>query len=435
MRFGPNRVLVNPAWAARVGQVFDTRPRIGVENVLWMRRTEEIALARALRLPGVHVCLDGPSGAGKTSLMRTILAAENHKPPALKHIYAKIHRATDWSLFKRQIIATSGSKVADDDTPLKLTLAPIPAVSLDTKLWGGKRINQDLVEKLDVSQLAKVLIEGEFILVIDDLDLGTPEFLGTVADLCKEVSDHLGPKFAKVAIVGTDDIYKRLLNANRSLRDRVDEITMGSLTEPQAAWTFITTGLQRLGLLSPSRDKYIKNLEACKQAVSDAADGLPKSIVRLGSNIALEGDSRGRVSDADIQRHASAMIKKHFHEFRRDYRELEVALGRDMFVRNVCRWMFSKGVGKIHCVTDMVEDLRDSGATSVLIDDALATLVASKFLVRTGEDDEVFFAREPLFAHTLGVALTSPEKCGVEKGYFGENVEQLLLKFTDEMGL
>ena len=46
----------------------------------------------------------------------------------------------------------------------------------------------------------------------------------------------------------------------------------------------------------------------------------------------------------------------------------------------------------------------------------------------------MFFAKEPLLAHTIGVALLEPDRCGVDKNFFGGDpgVSQLLLRFSGE---
>lgn len=51
------------------------------------------------------------------------------------------------------------------------------------------------------------------------------------------------------------------------------------------------------------------------------------------------------------------------------------------------------------------------------------------FLVVTGTESNVFFARDPLLAHTLGVALSQPAKCGIDDTYFDVRTRQLMLRF------
>src|SRR2546423_845817 len=63
------------AWSERVNRVFDTEPRNGGDpNAVWLPRTEiENQFSNLLAQDGVHICVDGPSGTGKSSLVLTQL--------------------------------------------------------------------------------------------------------------------------------------------------------------------------------------------------------------------------------------------------------------------------------------------------------------------------------------------------------------------------
>jgi hypothetical protein len=95
--------------------------------------------------------------------------------------------------------------------------------------------------------------------------------------------------------------------------------------------------------------------------------------------------------------------------------------------------MFNQGASRIHTVEHVAEDMRDI-APYYLIEESLKVLEALNFIVLTGSSLNVFFARDPLLAHTLGVALSHPEQCGIRENYFGidQSVKQLFLRFPSK---
>ena len=172
-------------------------------------------------------------------------------------------------------------------------------------------------------------------------------------------------------------------------------------------------------------------LTECIDWIDNAADGLPKSIVRFGKIIAEKGEYRNRVSYTDIKNSATEMTKRNFRHYRSRYRALVYSLKNDRLLQDVCIWMFNQGASRIHKLDDIAEDLREF-ATYALFEEAISTLANKNFIVITGIDKNIFFAQDPLLAHTIGVALKDPGKCGVDGTFFGKDNEtrQLLLRFT-----
>ena len=60
----------NSRWVRSVGMVFKINPRSASDShTVWISRAkEEKRLNDLLLAPGKNICLDGPSGVGKTSL-------------------------------------------------------------------------------------------------------------------------------------------------------------------------------------------------------------------------------------------------------------------------------------------------------------------------------------------------------------------------------
>ena len=87
-------------WANKVGRGFDTRPRVASRGTVWLERKAAYeSLANAIERPGSHVCLDGPTGVGKTSLMHTYIASER-----IQHSSLMITDAMTLADFCRRLI-------------------------------------------------------------------------------------------------------------------------------------------------------------------------------------------------------------------------------------------------------------------------------------------------------------------------------------------
>ena len=69
-----------------------------------------------------------------------------------------------------------------------------------------------------------------------------------------------------------------------------------------------------------------------------------------------------------------------------------------------------------------------------MFDEGLSYLSEVDFVVITGAENNVFFAADPLLAHTIGVTLENPAVLGMQTDYFDrdKNAGQLLLKFYGE---
>ncbi|MBK7017390.1 MAG: hypothetical protein IPH39_17910 [Sulfuritalea sp.] len=159
---------------------------------------------------------------------------------------------------------------------------------------------------------------------------------------------------AKIVFVGADDIFLQIIRTERSLKDRMDEIALGSIDDPEGArkqlkrdrvWRFIADGIAQLGLTRPDADSNVnaEELALCMRAIEHAADGLPKSIIKLGRLIAEKGAGRSRVSVYDIGQSAQVMTLRNFQYYRSNYRTLIEHLRKDRFLPEVCSWMFKNG--------------------------------------------------------------------------------------------
>jgi GTPase SAR1 family protein len=317
------------SWSQIVGTVFDARPRVAIDDLSrWIKREEEAKLRSAICSPGIHCCLYGPSGSGKTSLVKTTIGRLTKK--GKKFIYTRINHNTDWSAFKSQIIEdkTAHSKVGPFNYKIGLSnLLPTFELSGSRTDLGGFAHKSQLIDLVDIRHISNFLIANDICLVIDDVHFSSDSLLEMLTSLAKEITDLSYSDNAKIIFVGADDIYIRVLASNDSLRDRMEEIALGSIAgqsrhrtqkDKQEAWHFIASGLVTLGLADPRIDKYItkEQLDEIMRWVEYAADGLPKSIVMLGKKIAEYGTNRDRVSYNDIMNASKEMISKNFRTYR-----------------------------------------------------------------------------------------------------------------------
>jgi hypothetical protein len=434
-------------WSEKVSKVFNAKPLIAEEgNTRWIERSEETKLRSAIASIGIHACLYGPSGSGKTSLAKTALARMGRR--GKRHIYVRINNSTTWSSFKSQIIENKQAKVdTESTTGIKLGIKNLlPYIEFSGQLGeGGVRSaieRSKIVDSINLSTLAQILVDSGICLVVDDVNFANDLLLRELTDLAKEITDYPSENSAKIIFVGADDIFIRIIKTEPSLKDRMDEIALGSIEDPESAdrqikrdrvWKFIWDGLSMLGFNKSDTCISKEHQAICMKSVEHAADGLPKCIVRLGRNISEACAGKSFVTVSDITKCADQMTVRNFQNYRANYRTLIECLRKDKLLPDICVWMFNQGASRIHTVEHVAEDMRDI-APYYLIEESLKVLEALNFIVLTGSSLNVFFARDPLLAHTLGVALSHPEQCGIRENYFGidQSVKQLFLRFPSK---
>lgn len=445
------------SFSRNVGEIFDTRPRVAIDShVRWMNRAEEKSFRSSVVYPGVHVCLYGPSGSGKTSLAKTILGRLCSR--GLKLIYVKLNHNSDWNSFKSQILENKAAKAASEKRiGVKIGLKSIiPYLEFDGELGGGSfaksASRSEIVSSISISDIGQFLIDSNFVLATDDANFADDELLHILTGLAKYVTDNSEGSSAKLVFIGADDIYSRIIQLEDSLKDRTDEVSLGSIRDIEElnsnassksvtkvhkdkVWDFIASGLGQLGLTDPRKDKFVTKQQQleCIEWINYAADGLPKSIVALGRKIAEKGEYRSRVSHSDILNSSKEMVAKNYRQYRSQYRTLISMLKKDILIQELCKWMFKKGASRIHRLEDLGEDLREI-ATYSMFDEAMKILSDVDFLTVTGPDGNIFFAKDPLLAHTIGVALYEPEKCGVDLRAFKNDskAHTMLLQFSGD---
>jgi hypothetical protein len=428
-------------WARHVGEVFHTSPRNGNDqNTIWLPRPDlEASLATQLDFPGVHVCLDGPTGSGKSSLATTVLSKTGRRFRVVQ-----ITKNTTWPDFCLRAVKSplQGGPAINAEVTLGFE-AGLPTALL--KFAFGSRepdvtepeIRKQFGDTVTEDVVCEKLANSEEVLVIDDFEKASPAIVERVAAMCKLMTQTFENAAAKLVIVGTDDVYARLTTNNKSLEDRLIEISIGSFDQRGDSWRFIHQGLSALRIANPVTDfnngkSWVSraDLTNCMDAVYVAADGLPKALNVLGREIAMKGSwDRSRVSTKDILHACKKTPEKNYLHYASAYPGI-VRISKDPAIASVLRYMYQVGVAKIHRLHEVVTHL-SSAFSETDVRNALGELVTLNFIVQTGFHKDVFFVENPTLAHTLAVIASFPERFNLPHAMHAEIRQLSLPLFAD----
>jgi hypothetical protein len=426
-------------WASKVGRVFTTTPRDGnSKSTVWLPRTKsENRFGEVLENPGVHICVDGPTGTGKTSLALTVL----HKAE-IKYTLVQITQSMDWAGFCKRLIHPLSNEEFAVSTEVELGVDKwLPhgkfRVSLGSKGRPSEDLNllDSLAKSWSEHDICQLMATQNTALLIDDFERANDDIVRRVSDMCKLLTQSYQKPYAKIIVVGTSDICKRIYDANPSLESRLEEISLGTLPSQYDSWRFLLLGWDRLKLRHPGNDNLVTKEERyeCVEAVYEAADGLPKGLNELGRDISMRGLARSRISPADVKEVAREMPKNLLRIYRSEFPVLVKCVEGNPVVRAVLQHLYSEGIGHIHNWSD-IEAALQPNYSSDQIDNAVCELVNANFLVNTGIRGDILFVTKPSLAHTLGVLVSNPERYKVPKSMYGRDGQLVfpLLKKGDE---
>lgn len=236
------------SWGRRAGNVFYTGPRDGCNtSSVWLPR---ISLEKTLeQLIGSrsHVCIDGPTGTGKSSLAITVL---NRCRVPFSSV--QLTQKMSWRTFCRGIVGCEGnaekSFSAEFSGGLKNGL-PDLGFKLSAGIKGKPSDRIDYLKKLvddwDEGDVCQAMADNNITLLVDDLERPeSNELITRLADMAKLFTQsHIAPN-ARIIFVGTGDVYSRLYAANNALEGRIKEVSVGTLSEKNESWTYIIRGLE-----------------------------------------------------------------------------------------------------------------------------------------------------------------------------------------------
>lgn len=209
-------------------------------------------------------------------------------------------------------------------------------------------------------------------------------------------------------------------------------MSLGTIDDKSYSWNFLLQGFDILKLKHPVLEfnkKYKgvteKDVEDCRLACYEAADGLLKSLNELGRAIAKSATVNRRVSKASILMVSRELLERNIKRFNNDYPVLSKLIQKSPFVKDIVTYLFDKGIGRIHNWYDVLDSFKVE-TDECQIENAIRELVEVDFITRTGYDGEVLFVTNPTLAHTLGAVISNPDKYRVPRAFLLENKQYVL---------
>ncbi len=423
-----------------ISRTFFTTPRDGYgKGNLWIKRKEENRLSLLLDNLGESVCIDGPTGTGKSSLAITIL-----KQKKIDFILVQVTKNMSWSDFCRKIFNSKINENNSFETGLETSIEKgLPLFNLhfgfnsERNSLENLEYEEKLIEKMTDDKICNILYTHKLSLLIDDFERASDEILSNIGEMCKLLTESYISNKTRLVIVGTDDIYKRLTYFNKSLEGRLKELSLGTIENKSESWAFLTHGFDRLNLKHPEYEYKkkigsisVEDIRLCKDACYDAADGLLKSINELGSEIARHATPSRRISKATILEVSKKLLERNITRFNQYYPKVFKIISQSVIAKNIIITLYTSGIGQIHNWDDISNTLGES-VDSKQIEDAICQLVEIDFLTRTGYNGEVLFVTNPTLAHTIAAVVNNPEKYSVPRSFMINN-NQFVLPFLNK---
>ncbi|MBI3368904.1 MAG: AAA family ATPase, partial [Burkholderiales bacterium] len=379
-------------WMQRVSDVFDTNPRNGNRDAtVWLKRGQlERDFESDLFVRGRHICLDGCSGSGKSSLVITTLI--KHQIP---YTTVQVTRKMDWETFCRQLISKTPGKARE----FKATaggewkgLFPTGKLEVSFGTKADDKVDHELWEKVVKSAtehtIAAAIAEQNCIVLLDEFERAQADLANSISEVCKILTQSFTSSMGKLVILGADDVFKKLYDAYSTLDNRLVHHSIPTLPTPQESWAYLRHGFRKLQKYYPGTSRYGQpgDEKRAMQAVFLAADGLLKSLTELGVEICkLTGpDTRG-VSLLVIEKACAAFDAKNFAKYRAKFSELHRLAEKEPITAAILLYINNHGLGQIHDKGAIEDGLAQYGRSQV--EDAILALWKQDFLVMTGESN------------------------------------------------
>lgn len=402
-------------WMTSVSEVFDVDPRNGNKtSTVWLKRgTLERQLEADLFTRGRHICRDGCSGAGKSSLVITTLL--KHQIPFTS---VQIGRRMDWHGFCKQLLAKPHRKDREiraggsaewsgllPTAKIEFSIGNSPDEKQTLELWERK------VAAATEHDIAQAIAQQNSIVLLDEFERAQPELANSVSEVCKILSQTFRSEMGKFVILGADDVYKKLYDTYSTLDSRLIHISIPTLPDPRDSWAYLAMGFKKLRKFHPGFSN-IQDRPAvvdAMQCVYGAADGLFKTLTELGVEICkAAGPNCREISLATIRRVCAEMEANNFSKYRTQFSKFHNLSALNPAVAAVLLHINNHGLGQVHDRNKIIDALESLGRG--LVEDAILSLWKHEFLVMTGASNEKLFVKNPSWAHTLRVYLADPQK-------------------------
>ncbi|MAO63627.1 MAG: hypothetical protein CL666_01370 [Balneola sp.] len=426
-------------WNDKVKSVFTTYPRNGdTKNTFWIEREEQKALRNYLSQED-HICIDGPTGSGKSSLVITNLYREN-----IKHAMIQLTGELTWTDFCKQLVDPKIVNTNNFNAGFEIGVSGgLPEGKLSFSLGSSGDELQDLeyllkkAESWTEHDLCRELQDKDITLVIDDTERCSDTLLKRLSDVAKIQIQSYPSKNARLVFIGAGGVLSRLLNANDSLGDRINHLSIGAFQDKSYSWHFLVEGFNRLGMRNPTNSKFKSEIERtaeCKKTTYYAADGLPKSLNKLGKNIALFSGHGNHASAATIINESKKMFQQNWRIHSKNYTSIANLLRSDYVAELIIKELWDTGIGAVHYLDQMEKKIvgsKDENGNEITNDkfySIIDELMETNFLTVSGSSKGIVFATNPSSAHTFGVAMHNRSLfSGASKLLSG--LEQLELEF------
>ena len=398
-----------------VSEVFDTNPRNGNRaETVWLRRASlEHRLETELFTRGRHICVDGCSGTGKSSLLITTLIKNN-----IDYTTVQITRKMDWHGLCKQLIRQPKRGERDISATCGAEWKGLfPTGKLEVRLGEktDQKVTHEYWEKIVAAasehDIAKAIAEQDCVVLLDEFERAQPELANSVSEVCKILTQTYCSKHGKLIILGADDVFKKLYDAYSTLDNRLIQISIPTLPSPRDSWRYLCLGFEKLSKLHPGNSKFAQedDEKRAMKAVYLAADGLFKSLTELAVDICREvGASTRGIRLETIHKVCAKTEERNYQRYQSRFSDIHRLAQTNPVAVAILLHLNRHGLGQVHDRERIQESLSDYGRG--LIDEAIFALWKGEFLVMTGESNQKLFIKNPSWAHTLSVYLSDPSK-------------------------
>lgn len=414
-------------FAREIGDRFSTQPIIGVHNQgLWFKREAlERDLAYGLGNVTQHICVDGPSGTGKTSLAQHVLVS--HQTP---FISVQVFQDMTWAHFCRNFveIPKRSKSVKTIGAQGALSLFRGASASADLR-YTEEYCEKDSLELLlsmasawTPSDVGRWLEINGITLIVDDLEHASQELNMRLASLCKLMGQsHSG----KVILIGTDDVLLRLLSENPSISGRITEITVGGLASPVESASFLMGKFKAMDVRTPLTSNASKiDKEKVVNYIYDAANGLMKELNELGTRMGREVSVAGNLSVKAISKVCLDVIREKRFDTRKELKQLIRIVGSSADTIEIVNFLSSRGASAITYVAEIQDQLIGKW-TDDQIQSTLEILTDHDVVTVTGAARKRVFFRNPTMLNAILTELRAKGETQISLGLVGGTTRSL----------
>ncbi len=416
----------------KIDTVFGESPR---HDGFWWSRGEENEgelrlFYNSFRGKTVAV-IDGPTGAGKSSLIFKSLSDYS-----VDYNLVVCDHDLDWKEFCRQIISIPKPTKTVDEHRLGFSVKRfLPGGAIDARHAETHdplmdiEFSEKYLEKISITDIAKMIINENVSLIVDDFEKSNKQLTKKMANLAKILStlDHTSSK-SKLVFISCENSFSEIVNVDKTLSKRILHMTLGGLSDPSHDWRFIQRGLEELGIKYPGQlgeprdDEYVR---LCQDYTYDSSGGNLKSLTDLGRRAALSSTKGNILRAKPYSEIAKKVAQKNIDEYTRKYSKITNTINGCNYVKSILSYLYNKGLTKPHRVSD-IEYYFEKDRDFSLFPEALNILIQSGLVVATGAGQSTLFVSDPDFTLAFCVA--------VEKGAI-YRIPERLKKFSPNLNL